>query len=210
MHKDKYNFCLGGDNYITNKVRVVTLARDTPTDPPLHQQTPSSAELAQRMLTVKPSKESTVYGILILSSLQTNTDTFANTLKPLETQLVYLLFLFWFISVYEAFVLHESTWLLYKKLFTFSTVLELEILLKFSCDGIHYVPNNKKYAIKKNTKTNKQIFLIRIRLEAISKQSVFYRFWKSSRMSVKIKRHFWGNLNRKIWLNGSLFIGFCL
>ena len=29
-------FLLQGDNYITNKVRVVSLARDTPTGPPLH------------------------------------------------------------------------------------------------------------------------------------------------------------------------------
>ena len=29
-------FCFRGDNYITNVVRVVSLARDTPTGPPLH------------------------------------------------------------------------------------------------------------------------------------------------------------------------------
>ena len=29
-------FCFWGDNYITNKVRVVSLAQDTPTGPPLH------------------------------------------------------------------------------------------------------------------------------------------------------------------------------
>ena len=29
-------FCFRGDNYITNKVRVVSLARDMPTGPPLH------------------------------------------------------------------------------------------------------------------------------------------------------------------------------
>ena len=29
-------FCFRGDNYITNKVRVVSLAQDTPTGPPLH------------------------------------------------------------------------------------------------------------------------------------------------------------------------------
>ena len=31
-----YNFCFRGDNYIMNTVRVVSLARDTPTGPPLH------------------------------------------------------------------------------------------------------------------------------------------------------------------------------
>ena len=36
MHKDDYNFCFRGDNYITNKVRVVSLARDMPTGPPLY------------------------------------------------------------------------------------------------------------------------------------------------------------------------------
>ena len=35
-HKDEYNFCFRGDNYITNKVRVVSLACDMPTSPPLH------------------------------------------------------------------------------------------------------------------------------------------------------------------------------
>ena len=34
MHKDEYNFCFRGDNYI-NKVRVVSLACDMPTGPPL-------------------------------------------------------------------------------------------------------------------------------------------------------------------------------
>ena len=29
-------FCLRGDNYITNKVRVISLAWDMPTSPPLH------------------------------------------------------------------------------------------------------------------------------------------------------------------------------
>ena len=29
-------FCFGGDNYITNKVRVVSPVRDMPTGPPLH------------------------------------------------------------------------------------------------------------------------------------------------------------------------------
>ena len=36
MHKDEYNFCFIGDNYITNKVSVVSPARGTPTGPPLH------------------------------------------------------------------------------------------------------------------------------------------------------------------------------
>ena len=36
MHKDEYNFCFRGDNYIINKVRVVSLARDMPIGPPLH------------------------------------------------------------------------------------------------------------------------------------------------------------------------------
>ena len=31
-----YNFCFRGDNYITNKVRVIFLACDTPTGPTLH------------------------------------------------------------------------------------------------------------------------------------------------------------------------------
>ena len=35
MKKDEYNFCFSGDNYITNKVRVVFLARDTLSGPPL-------------------------------------------------------------------------------------------------------------------------------------------------------------------------------
>ena len=35
-HKDEYSFCFRGDKYITNKVRVVSLARDRPTGPPLH------------------------------------------------------------------------------------------------------------------------------------------------------------------------------
>ena len=30
------DFCFGGDNFITRKVRVVSLARDTPSGPPLH------------------------------------------------------------------------------------------------------------------------------------------------------------------------------
>ena len=29
-------FCFRGDNYIANRVRVVSLAGDTPTGPPLH------------------------------------------------------------------------------------------------------------------------------------------------------------------------------
>ena len=29
-------FCFRGDNYIRNTVRVVSIARDTPTGPPLH------------------------------------------------------------------------------------------------------------------------------------------------------------------------------
>ena len=37
MHKDvSTDFCLKGDNYITKKVSVVSLARDTPTGSPLH------------------------------------------------------------------------------------------------------------------------------------------------------------------------------
>ena len=36
MRKDEYNFGFRRDNYITNKMRVVSLARDTPTGPPLH------------------------------------------------------------------------------------------------------------------------------------------------------------------------------
>ena len=36
MHKDEYNFCFRGDNHITNKVRVVSLACNMPTGPPLH------------------------------------------------------------------------------------------------------------------------------------------------------------------------------
>ena len=32
----QYNFCFRVDNYIMNKVRVVFLARDMPTGPPLH------------------------------------------------------------------------------------------------------------------------------------------------------------------------------
>ena len=34
--KMSLQFCFRGDNYMMNKVRVVSLARDTPTDPPLH------------------------------------------------------------------------------------------------------------------------------------------------------------------------------
>ena len=36
MHKDEYNFCFREDNYITNKVRVVSLACDMPTGLPLN------------------------------------------------------------------------------------------------------------------------------------------------------------------------------
>ena len=36
MHKGEYNFCFRGDNHITNKVRVVSLACDMPTGLPLY------------------------------------------------------------------------------------------------------------------------------------------------------------------------------